>query len=162
MAFVFLSDEQLLKTIGDLFVAGTETTSTAVQWFIVLLINHPEVQTLMRQEISDVIGTSRYPCMDDRGKLPYTEAVLHEVLRFGCIAPLAVPHGLTKDFIYKGHVIPKDAILIPNLHSVLNDPEIFEEPEKFRPSRFLDADRKLVNVDKVLVFSLGNFVIIGI
>ncbi|XP_071134474.1 cytochrome P450 2H2-like [Mytilus edulis] len=153
--------EQLLKTIGDLFVAGTETTSTAVQWFIVLLINHPEVQTLMRQEISDVIGTSRYPCMDDRGKLPYTEAVLHEVLRFGGIAPLAIPHGLTKDFIYKGHVIPKDAILIPNLHSVLNDPEIFEEPEKFRPSRFLDADRKLVNVDKVMVFSLGRRVCPG-
>ncbi|CAC5368548.1 Cytochrome P450 2C6,Cytochrome P450 2C31 [Mytilus coruscus] len=153
--------EQLLKTIGDLFVAGTETTSTAVQWFIVLLINHPEVQNLMRQEISDVIGTSRYPCMEDRGKLPYTEAVLHEVLRFGCIGPLAAPHGLTKDFNYKGHVIPKDTILIPNLHSVLYDPDIFEEPETFRPTRFLDADRKLLNVDKVLVFSLGRRVCPG-
>ncbi|CAC5368547.1 Cytochrome P450 2C6,Cytochrome P450 2C31,Cytochrome P450 2C15 [Mytilus coruscus] len=153
--------EQLLKTIGDLFVAGTETTSTAVQWFIVLLINHPEVQNLMRQEIRDVIGTSRYPCMEDRAKLPYTEAVLHEVLRFGCIGPLALPHGLTKDFNYKGSVIPKDSMLIPNLHSVLYDPEIFDEPEKFRPTRFLDTDRKLVNVDKVLVFSLGRRVCPG-
>ncbi|CAC5413815.1 Cytochrome P450 2C20,Cytochrome P450 2D15,Cytochrome P450 2E1,Cytochrome P450 2J3,Cytochrome P450 2M1,Cytochrome P450 2G1,Cytochrome P450 2A13,Vitamin D(3) 25-hydroxylase,Cytochrome P450 2F3,Cytochrome P450 2K3,Cytochrome P450 2C55,Cytochrome P450 2F2,Cytochrome P450 2C2,Cytochrome P450 2A11,Vitamin D 25-hydroxylase,Cytochrome P450 2J1,Cytochrome P450 2L1,Cytochrome P450 2C8,Cytochrome P450 2A10,Cytochrome P450 2K1,Cytochrome P450 2C31,Cytochrome P450 2K4,Cytochrome P450 2B12,Cytochrome P450 2J2,Cytochrome len=153
--------EQLLKTILDLFTAGTETTSTAVQWFIVLLVNHPEVQNLMRREINDVIGTSRYPCMEERQKLPYTDAVLHEVLRFGCIGPLALPHGLTQDLNYKGYVIPKDSMLIPNLHSVLYDPEVFEDPETFRPTRFLDAERKLVNVDKVLTFSLGRRVCPG-
>ncbi|CAC5368545.1 Cytochrome P450 2W1,Cytochrome P450 2C4,Cytochrome P450 2D15,Cytochrome P450 2D16,Cytochrome P450 2C1,Cytochrome P450 daf-9,Cytochrome P450 2F3,Cytochrome P450 2B15,Cytochrome P450 2C55,Cytochrome P450 2F1,Cytochrome P450 2C23,Cytochrome P450 2C9,Cytochrome P450 2F2,Cytochrome P450 2D1,Cytochrome P450 2D6,Cytochrome P450 2H1,Cytochrome P450 2C5,Cytochrome P450 2A8,Cytochrome P450 18a1,Cytochrome P450 2C20,Cytochrome P450 2E1,Cytochrome P450 2C25,Cytochrome P450 2A12,Cytochrome P450 2H2,Cytochrome P450 2C39 len=153
--------EQLLKTILDLFAAGTETTSTAVQWFIVLLVNHPEVQSLMRREINDVIGTSRYPCMEERQKLPYTDAVLHEVLRFGCIGPLALPHGLTQDLNYKGYVIPKDSMLIPNLHSVLYDPEVFEDPETFRPTRFLDAERKLVNVDKVLTFSLGRRACLG-
>ncbi|CAG2249317.1 unnamed protein product [Mytilus edulis] len=93
--------QQLTCTIGDLFVAGTDTTSTALQWFIVLLINHPEVQNEMRKEINNVIGTSRYPCTQDKPKLPYTEAVLNEVLRFGCIAPFTLPHGLTKDFNYK-------------------------------------------------------------
>lgn len=153
-------DQQLTCTIGDLFVAGTDTTSTALQWFIVLLINHPEVQNEMRKEINNVIGTSRYPCTQDKPKLPYTEAVLNEVLRFGCIAPFTLPHGLTKDFNYKGYVIPKGSQLMPNLHSVLYDPEIFDDPEEFRPTRFLDTERKLINLDKVLAFGLGNIIFI--
>ncbi|XP_052086674.1 cytochrome P450 2C8-like isoform X1 [Mytilus californianus] len=152
---------QLTCTIGDLFVAGTDTTSTALQWFIAMLINHPEVQDEMRKEINNVIGTSRYPCMQDKPKLPYTEAVLNEVLRFGCIAPFTLPHGLTKDFNYKGYVIPKGSQLMPNLHSVLYDPEIFDDPEAFCPTRFLDTDRKLINLDKVLAFGLGRRVCLG-
>ncbi|XP_063403739.1 cytochrome P450 2C8-like [Mytilus trossulus] len=153
--------QQLTCTIGDLFVAGTDTTSTALQWFIVLLINHPEVQNEMRTEINNVIGTSRYPCMQDKPKLPYTEAVLNEVLRFGCIAPFTLPHGLTEDFNYKGYMIPKGSQLMPNLHSVLYDPEIFDAPEAFRPTRFLDTERKLINLDKVLAFGLGRRVCLG-
>lgn len=59
-------------------------------------------------------------------------------------------------------MIPKDSMLIPNLHSVLYDPEVFEDTETFRPSRFLDAKGKLINVDKVLAFSLGSYLSIRI
>jgi cytochrome P450 len=88
--------------------------------------------------------------------LPYTEAVLYEVLRLGCIVPLSIPHGLTTDLKYKDFVIPKDAILIPNLHSILFDSDIFESPKDFRPERFMDDNGILKNTDKVLAFSLGK------
>ncbi|XP_048738006.2 cytochrome P450 2C8-like [Ostrea edulis] len=153
--------EQLVLIVGDLFVAGTETTSTALRWFAVFMIRNPEVQEKMRKEISDVIGNSRYPSMTDKINLPYTEAVLHEVLRMGCIVPLALPHGLNTDLKYKDFIIPKDAILIPNLHSILFDPDVFVDPKVFRPERFLDADRKLVNTEQVLTFSLGRRVCLG-
>jgi cytochrome P450 len=144
-------------TVRDLFVAGTETTSTALRWFAVFMIRNPEVQNKMRKEISDVIGNSRYPSMNDKPNLPYTDAVLYEVLRIGCIVPLSLPHGLTTDLKYKDFVIPKDAILIPNLHSILFDSDIFENPMDFLPERFLDADGKLKNTDKVLAFSMGKY-----
>ncbi|XP_062621579.1 cytochrome P450 2C28-like [Saccostrea cucullata] len=154
-------DTQLIKILGDLFVAGTETTSTALRWFAVFMIRNPEVQEKMRKEINDVIGNSRYPTMNDRPNLPYTEAVLHEVLRIGCIVPLSVPHGLKNDFKFKEFVIPKDAILIPNLYSVLFDSNVFEDPEVFRPERFLDAEGRLINTDKVITFSVGRRVCLG-
>ncbi|XP_048738007.1 cytochrome P450 2G1-like [Ostrea edulis] len=153
--------KQVMQVVKDLFVAGTETTSTALRWFTVFMIRNPEVQEKMRKEISDVIGSSQYPSINDKPNMPYTEAVLHEVLRIGCIVPLSLPHGLTRDLIYKDFVIPKDAILIPNLHSILFDPEVFENPKDFRPERFLDADGKLKNADKVLAFSLGRRVCLG-
>ncbi|XP_061173512.1 cytochrome P450 2C28-like [Saccostrea echinata] len=154
-------DAQLIKLLGDLFVAGTETTSTALRWFAVFMIRNPEVQEKMRKEINDVIGNTRYPTINDRPNLPYTEAVLHEVLRIGCIVPLSVPHGLKTDLKYKEFIIPKDVILIPNLYFVLFDPGVFEDPEVFRPQRFLDDEGKLINTDKVLTFSVGRRVCLG-
>ncbi|XP_048738008.1 cytochrome P450 2B5-like [Ostrea edulis] len=153
--------KQLLLIVVDLFVAGTETTSTALRWFAVFMIRNPEVQEKMRKEINDVIGDSRYPSMNDKINLPYTEAVLHEVLRMGCIVPLALPHGLNTDLKYRDFIIPKDVFLIPNLHSVLLDSDVFVDPKVFRPERFLDADGKLVNTERVLTFSLGRRVCLG-
>ncbi|XP_062621583.1 cytochrome P450 2H1-like [Saccostrea cucullata] len=154
-------DEQLVKLLLDLFAAGTETTSTALRWFAVFMIRNPEVQETMRKEINDVIGNSRYPTMDDRPNLPYTEAVLHEVLRFGCVVPLSLPHGLNSELKYKEFIIPKDAILVPNLYSVSFDPCVFKDPKVFRPERFLDDDGRLINTDKVLAFSVGRRVCLG-
>ncbi|XP_061173041.1 cytochrome P450 2C8-like [Saccostrea echinata] len=154
-------EEQLLKILAELFVAGTETSSTALRWFSLFMIRHPDVQDKMRKEINNVIGSSRYPNMEDKQNLPYCEAVIHEVLRIGAIAPISVPHGLTRDLPYKGFTIPKDALLIPNLYSVFLDEKIFQDPHAFRPERFLDEKGNLQNTEKVLVFSLGRRVCLG-
>ena len=146
----------MLKIIGELFVAGTETTSTALRWFSLFMIRHPDVQDKMRKEINDVIGTSRFPSLEDKPNLPYCEAVIHETLRVGAIAPISVPHGLTNDFEYKGFTIPKEALLIPNLYSVYFDGTIFPDPHTFKPERFLNEEGNLQNIEKVLAFSLGK------
>ena len=132
-----------MKIIGELFVAGTETTSTALRWFSLFMIRHPGVQDKMRKEINDVIGTSRFPSLEDKPKLPYCEAVIHETLRVGAIGPISVPHGLTSNLKYNDFTIPKEAILIPNLYSVFFDETIFPNPHAFKPERFLDDEGKL-------------------
>lgn len=146
----------MLKIIGELFVAGTETTSTALRWFSLFMIRNPDVQDKMRKEIYDVIGSSRFPSMEDKPNLPYCEAVIHEVLRKGAIAPISVPHGLTGDLQYKGFTIPKDTLLIPNLYSVFFDKDIFPDPHVFRPERYVDEKGNLQHTEKVLAFSLGK------
>ncbi|XP_056021775.1 cytochrome P450 2C28-like isoform X2 [Ostrea edulis] len=146
---------QLLMIVNELFIAGTETTSTALRWFSLFMIRNTDVQDKMRKEINDVIGFSRFPRMEDKPNLPYCEAAIHEVLRKGTVLPIALPHGLTDDLQYKGFTIPKDTLLIPNLHSVSFDKDIFPDPHAFHPERFLDEKGNLHNREKVLTFSLG-------
>lgn len=124
-------------------------------WFIALMINHPDIQDHMREEIHGTIGTSRFPSLVDKPNLLYTEAVLNEVLRYGCIAPLTLPLSPTRDLVYKGSVLPTKSLVVANLHSVLHDPEVFEDPEMFRPNRFI-KNEKLVNVDRNIAFSIGK------
>ena len=151
-----ISDDQLLWALSDLFVAGTDTTATTLKWFILFLLHNPTIEQSMRKEINGVIGKSRYPSLDDRLKLPYCEAVLYETLRVGSITPFSLPHSLTQDLEFRGHLIPKHALIIPCLDSILNDPEIFENPFIFNPDRFIDEDGKLNGTEKVLTFGLGK------
>ena len=110
----------------------------------------------MTQEIDDVIGSSRIPKLSDKDKMPYSEAVVHEVIRISNIAPMSVPHGCSEDIKFRGYTIPKDAVLIPNLDSVMFDPDIFPNPEVFDPTRFLDENSKFLKNEKFLSFSLGK------
>lgn len=110
----------------------------------------------MRSEIFRVVGDSRSPCLSDRQDMPYSEAVINEVLRCGNIVPLSLPHTATKDTVIGGYTIPKGVFVVPNVGSVLNDPNEFANPESFNPDRFIDGEGKLSGHEKVtLAFSLG-------
>ena len=57
----------------------------------------PDIQEKVAKEIDEIIGQDRLPSLDDRGNLPYTEATILEVFRFGTVAPLGVPHAVLDD-----------------------------------------------------------------
>jgi cytochrome P450 len=80
---------------------------------------HPEVQAQAQAEIDRVLGFERLPVVSDISQLPYTEAVLKELLRFNITAPLGMPHGLKQDDMYNGYLIPKGSVVIPNIWSEL-------------------------------------------
>ncbi|XP_016381651.1 cytochrome P450 2G1-like, partial [Sinocyclocheilus rhinocerous] len=99
--------DNMLGTVLNLFIAGTETTSTTLRYALMLLIKHPHIQEQMQREIDQVIGQNRIPTMDDRKSLPFTDAVIHEVQRYLDIVPLNVPHYATRDISFRGYIIPK-------------------------------------------------------
>lgn len=71
----------LAAVIADLFVAGSETTTTALRWSLVLLAEHPDIQDRLYTEIVNNIGTDKHPSVQDRVALKYVEAFYMDVLR---------------------------------------------------------------------------------
>jgi cytochrome P450 len=96
--------------------------------------------------------------MEHKDKLPMVEAFILEIQRLANLVPLNAPHTSNKDFVYKGYIFPKGAIVFGVLDSVLNDPEIFPEPSNFKPERFLNEDGKCFGEqkDKLIPFSIGT------
>jgi cytochrome P450 len=89
------------------FVAGAETSASTLQWFMLAMLHHPEIQERAHAEIDAVVGSGRLPNFDDRPSLPYIEAILLETLRMYAVAPLGLPYATTTDDIYEDIFIPK-------------------------------------------------------
>ncbi|XP_050391263.1 cytochrome P450 2B5 isoform X1 [Patella vulgata] len=153
--------DQLVKVIGDLFVGGTETTATTLRWALIFLVRHPHIQELMCKEMTNHLGQDRSPDMAVKPKLIYTRCVILEIQRMADIAPFSVPHATSESTGFKDYFIPKGTIVIPNLHSVLKDPEIWKDPEEFRPERFLDSDGKVNKPDEFIPFFIGRRACLG-
>ena len=58
----------LVSSIADLYVAGSETTSTSIRWTVLLLTKHPEVQRKAQETIDEVVPKDRQPALEDREK----------------------------------------------------------------------------------------------
>uniref|UniRef100_A0A8C4VL76 Cytochrome P450 2D14-like n=1 Tax=Gopherus evgoodei TaxID=1825980 RepID=A0A8C4VL76_9SAUR len=155
------NDNNLRMVTIDLFTAGTETTSTTLRWALLYMLLHPDIQCKVHEEIDKVIGRDRLPQMEDQANMPYTNAVIHEIQRYGDIIPVGVPHVTYRDTELQGFFIPKGTTVITNLSSVLKDETVWEKPHQFYPEHFLDAAGQFVKREAFLPFSAGRRVCLG-
>ena len=147
--------------ILDIFVAGTDTTYSALVNCFALLLKYPECKKKIRAEIGTIIGNSRPPSLDDRQYMPYTEAFVLEVHRYTSEAPLTAPHMCQKDVVFEGYDIKQGSVVFLNLWFIHHDEHLWNDPWHFRPERFLDATGELLPADHELrqaciPFSIGR------
>ncbi|KAM6471610.1 cytochrome P450 2C14-like [Liasis olivaceus] len=153
---VIYTPEHLVSVVFGLFFAGTITTSQALLYSLLAMAKLPHIQAKVQQEIDEVVGANRTPSMEDRLKMPFTNAVVHEVQRYQKGSLEFFPRATTCDTTFRGYNIPKYTAVTPMLSSVHFDPLHWETPEKFNPDHFLDEKGQFRKRDAFMPFSAGK------
>ncbi len=158
-----LTEAHTEGTVSDLIGAGLDTVSTALHWMLLLLVKYPSIQTKLQEQIDKVVGRDRLPSIEDKSNLAYLDAFIYETMRYTSFVPVTIPHSTTSDVTIEGFHIPKDTVVFINQWSVNHDPQKWQDPHIFNPSRFLDEtgalDKDLTN--SVMIFSIGKRRCIG-
>lgn len=158
-----LSDKHMILTLMDLFLAGLDTTSTTLRWAILYFVTYPEVQARLQRELDDVLERDRFPSLQDRMSLPFVRAAITETLRLATITPFLTPHKTTVDTKLQGYDIPKDTTVTINAWALHHNPQAWEKPFEFNPSRFINSDGEFVYPENrcFLPFGCGPRVCLG-
>jgi cytochrome P450 len=155
-----MTDEHVYLLIFDIFEAGVDTTQLTLRWFILFMIEHPEIQDRCSRDIAEVMD-DRPPELSDRKSLPFLEACLLETLRMRPVAPLGVATTPSRAGAVLGkYKIPEDTMIMTNLLALHFDPQYWTEPEAFNPSRFIE-DGVVVKPPYWLPFGCGKRVCLG-
>uniref|UniRef100_T1DCG2 Cytochrome P450 2J5-like protein n=1 Tax=Crotalus horridus TaxID=35024 RepID=T1DCG2_CROHD len=148
-------EDNLTHCVFDLLIAGTDTTSASLLWALLLMATHLDIQDKVHKELEGFFSSSHSISYKDQKALPYTNAVIHEIMR----NKYALFYGLTrkcvKDVYLRGFLIPKGAVIVPDIRSVLSDREHWETPEEFNPNHFLDKEGNFLLKEAFLPFGAG-------
>lgn len=129
-----LSDEQLRDIAATIFIAGQETTASAITWTLYLVSQHPEVEARLHEEVDTVLD-GRVPTVEDVPKLVYTRMVLAEALRRYPPA-WVLGRRVIKEFEVGGYRIPRGSGLLVSQYVTHHDPRFFPDPFRFDPERW--------------------------
>ncbi|XP_048780297.2 cytochrome P450 2C31-like [Ostrea edulis] len=159
-----LTDNQIKGILSNVVGGGFLTSRGTLMSLILLLVEHPKIQTKIQSEIDDVIG-EREAHIKDRNSCPFTEAVILETLRYISHAPLAIPHYTSEDCNIRGRMVGKGTTIITNLWTIHHSDE-WDDPFVFRPERFLDDSGLLLPAThptrkRLLVFGFGKRACLG-
>ncbi|GFZ17018.1 Cytochrome P450 superfamily protein [Actinidia rufa] len=150
----------------DLFAAGTDTSSSTVEWAIAELIRHQKILAQAQQELNSVVGLDRVVTESDLAQLTYFQAIIKETFRLHPSTPLSLPRIAAESCEIKGYFIPKGSTLLVNVWAIARDPDIWADPLEFRPERFLPGGEK-ANVDirgndfEIIPFGAGRRICAG-
>jgi len=158
-----LEEEDILKWCSAaLYTAGSDTTVAVIESFFLMMTLHPDSQRRAQAEIDRVIGKERLPTIDDKNVLPFTTALIKEVMRCTPVTPTGLPHRVTQDDVYQGFRIPKGTTVVANIWAITHDSDIYPDPSVFDPERFIPRPGFEVQADpRKWVFGFGRRVCPG-
>lgn len=132
-----LSITNIKALLLNLFTAGTDTSSSIIEWSMAEMVKNPTIMKKAHDEMDKVIGRNRRLEESDIPKLPYLQAICKETFRKHPSTPLNLPRVSTHACQVNGYYIPKNTRLSVNIWAIGRDPDVWENPHEFTPERFL-------------------------
>ncbi|GMN66764.1 hypothetical protein TIFTF001_035827 [Ficus carica] len=134
-----LTQDNMKAILVDMFIGGSDTTSTALEWLMAELVRHPKVMKKAQEEVRRVVGNRPKIDMNDLNKMDYLKCVVKETLRLHPPAPLLVPRETISSVDMEGFHIPEKTRVFINSWAIQRDPNIWDKPEEFLPERFQES-----------------------
>lgn len=146
-----------------MFFAGSETTSTSIEWAMAELLLNPEAMAKAKAELTRSIGPNRRLEETDIDNLPYLNAVVKETLRLHPPVPLLIPREAKNDTNFMGYSIPKNTKVLINAWAIGRDPDAWDDPLCFKPERFLGTKLDYKGQDfEYIPFGAGRRICAGL
>lgn len=136
---ICLDQESVKALLMDMFVAGTHTVFTTIDWAMAELMQHTEVMEKLQCEVRQIGKNKPMLDEDDMKDMNYLKVVIKEVLRLHIPVPLLVPRQSIEDVELDGYHIPKGTRVFINAWAIARDPNQWERPEDFWPERFTNG-----------------------
>ncbi|XP_042500532.1 geraniol 8-hydroxylase-like [Macadamia integrifolia] len=147
----------------DMFMAGSDTTSSTIEWGMAEILKEQEVHKKILVELEQVVGNNRFIEEDDIPKLTYFQAAVKEIFRLHPAVPLLVPRRSNEACEVYGYNVPKHAIVFVNVWGIARDPKVWPEPLGFKPERFLGSEMDVKGQDfEILPFGTGRRLCVGL
>ncbi|KAL2246555.1 UNVERIFIED_CONTAM: Cytochrome 71AU50 [Sesamum indicum] len=154
----FQFDRRHVKAVLlDILIAGIDTSTSAIEWALAELIRHPRVMKKLQKELETVVGMDQMVEESHLHGLEYLDFVVKETLRLHPVGPLLIPHESMEDCVIDGYHIPKGSRAIVNVWAIGRDPNVWPDPEVFKPERFIGSNIDLRGRDfQLLPFGSGR------
>ncbi|XP_054724318.1 cytochrome P450 2J6-like [Uloborus diversus] len=149
------TERMLRGNIQSLFGAGSTPARATIEWALVCMVLYPDIQKVVHEELDSVIGKERFPAWNDFKTLPYTTAVMYEVMRKCTIIPISMLRTNRTKCRIGGYDVPEGSIIMTNIWGVHHDSKVWRDPFTFRPERFLQ-NGDVVKPSEFIPFSYGR------
>ncbi|CAI9110096.1 OLC1v1010062C2 [Oldenlandia corymbosa var. corymbosa] len=141
----------------DLFAAGTDTTSSTLEWAMAELLRNPHILNKAQTELAEVVGRGKQIKETDLPRLPYLQCIVKETFRIHPAVPLLIPHKVERDVELFGYIVPKGSQVLVNSWAIGRDETIWEDPLAFKPERFSGSQVDVKGQDFELIpFGAGR------
>lgn len=156
-----LGEEEIVTLCSEAISAGTDTSATALEWALLHLVTNQEIQEKLYKEIVEFFGKDGVISENHVEKMPYLSAIVKESFRRHPPSHFLLSHAAIKDTELAGYTIPTNTNLELYTAWITQDPEMWEDPNEFRPERFLTGDGVDVDITgkrgvKMLPFGAGR------
>ena len=143
-------------------LAGTDTSLHVIEFAMAELLHNADIMKRAQEELDKVVGKEKVVEESHISKLPYILAIMKETLRLHTILPLLVPRRPSQTTVVGGFTIPKDSKIFINVWAIHRNPNVWENPLKFDPDRFLDKSYDFKGNDfNYLPFGSGRRICVG-
>ncbi|XVE64955.1 hypothetical protein DITRI_Ditri07aG0143000 [Diplodiscus trichospermus] len=152
-----LNKNNVMHLLLVLFVAGTDTTSSTLEWAMAELLSNPQVLLRAKKEAEQTIGKGNPVDESNINRLPYQQAIIKETFRMHPAIPLLLPRRAGADAEICGFTEPEGAQVLVNAWAMGRDPSLWESPSAFMPERFLGSEIDVKGRDFELIpFGAGR------